>query len=294
MLKLMQALFAPCSAKASEEDKILSYLKNVGFDDPTASRYAKVARKNGWTIGIVDRIKNYLKNETYLKSKGIVKAFSVSPEEYDSPITVQRVSEKQYRVILFFGTNIGSIFNGKDIDGVMAHEMRHVRVILFLEEQFKKDPNASMVGIVQKEGNRMFGKAADDIYKGFFSRVNKMDFIKTAEAADDLTMLIRKLVDETLVWANATRPELDGNVFQNTVKASTVNIEATEKMDKYSEAKLIMGLTLYKLISDKQHVPINDAKYSALVDKYKNKGLFKDTYAFLGVCFDVSKVYFPK
>jgi len=287
MIKAVSALFYSSPAGESEEGKIRDFLIQAGADRPTASKWARSARKNGWTSAMIDTFMEAFRNESYLRSKGISLSMAVSPDTFGSPVAVHRDSRTSYTFALFLGNAMG-VGEGS-IEAAMTHEMRHVRVSVFLDDISEKYPGTGRYDLILKEGSKLVGRSAGDIVERFISRLDEMSYVTSREEAAVVLKFIYTLIDEEWVWANATKPELTGNLFQNSIGADKI-----EGCDQRGEALLILGLAHHKCLSDRLHVPMKNIQFEAACEKYKNNPLFIDTYAFFGLCFDISRAYFPK
>jgi hypothetical protein len=284
-----------CSRTPTEEDKIRKSLIDEGFDIPRAAKYAKTAYKNGRTLDIIKQFERAINNNDYLNSKGILYSVTLSPDEEESgsPVALEHDDQgRHFQFILFLGSH--NDFSLNDVEGVVLHEIRHLKAKLYKAQMLKDNTRGSLKSYFKEMGVKMHGTYVNDTFKRFFKTIDRYHIFTSRVEAEEYADFIGNIMEEDIVWANATEREMLSDVFQitaNTPLSSYVEIVNKRKMDT---AKMILALALYKVISDKHKVEIKSQCFREKYNKYQNDDLYKAAYDYLSICFDVSRNYFPK
>lgn len=288
----VRPVFFSCSPGApAEEAKIRAYLLDGGLDNPTASRYAKIANKNGWTLDFIKLTARLAHDDSFIVSNSINIKYGCSPNDQGSPIAVNKIGHKLYSLMYFLGTK-NDLCND-DAQGVIRHEIRHIKAMEYAESMLANDP-AGLVRLILAKGVEMYGNKANDISKKFFNRNILKGLFRSKDEWQAFMGDVMHIIDETTIWANATDKELSARLLQKSLVEPFVNNVKDGYLDKATETRMIIGLAFLKVVFDKHDIHLMDKYLNSYLIKYQNSDIYKNSYDYLGLCFDVSKKYFPK
>lgn len=221
----------------------------------------------------------------------------------DSTFEVQLEGEHKYVVTIHLGSDTRTLTESI-VESAAIHEIRHIKIVEYLYANIRNydERSGDIFNFItdKAKGFRKKGDLEQLITRLFddmklFAELYRISY-NPSDPLYGIGLFRTTIVDESLVWANATQQEISGGLFQEAADRifnQTIDSGNT-KMAAFYAIGVKTRAALFKALSDKLKTPIKNQRFNDLVRQYGKDPYFTDIYNYVCLCIDVAQKYFPK